>query len=94
VGDSTLRGVSVEVFTIASNGTLAAIAGSPFTSPHGDDSTTIRLSPGGTFLYVGNANSATLSEFHVAASGKLTKVPGSPFADGNSIGMPTQIAPS
>ena len=85
-GSSTI----VDVFSIASNGVLTEISGSPFTGP-GANSNVVVLSPDDKFLFVSNQISNTVTVFSVAANGSLTLVSGSPFATGGSFpaGMAT-----
>jgi hypothetical protein len=74
----------VNVFSIASNGALSPIPGSPF-SFGGTNSNVGLLSPGGKFLFVSNqftsGNVGSVTVLNVASNGTLTQVPGSPFAN-------------
>lgn len=72
------NGVSgtISGFSIASNGTLSEIAGSPFTA--GTNMTGMATDPKGQFLYASDFTSNTIVSFSVQASGALTPV-GSPF---------------
>jgi len=78
---------SIAVFSIAANGALAPVPGSPFpaASPFG-----LSVNPAGTVLYASNfpdssaSDLNTVSAFSIAANGALTPVSGSPFADANS----------
>ena len=73
----------IDVFKIDPAGSLAQIAGSPFTAP-GNGATAIDLSPDEKFLFASNQlNSAT--SFNVAADGSLSVVAGTPVA---STGTP------
>src|SRR2546425_1916244 len=80
VGTST-----VAVFTIASNGTLAPIPGSPYTFTPGDDSSVGVLSPDNRHLFVSNQFSHTITSLDVAPGGSLTQETGSPFANPGGI---------
>jgi 6-phosphogluconolactonase len=70
---------NITVFSIAANGALTPVAGSPFAAggftPDG-----IKIAPNGKFLSVALPNSNTIGMFSIAANGALTPVPGSPFA--------------
>jgi 6-phosphogluconolactonase len=74
----------INVFNIAPNGALSAIAGSPFTFG-GLNSNVPLLSPNGKFLFVSNQFSngltGSMTVLNVAANGALTQVAGSPFAN-------------
>jgi DNA-binding beta-propeller fold protein YncE len=74
------NGNSISAFSIAADGALTELAGSPFatgTTPQG-----IALTPDGKFLYVANQFSANLSAFAVAADGTLTPLAASTVAVG------------
>jgi len=77
----------VTVQSIALNGALSPIAGSPFIGP-GSNSNVVVLSPDDSKLFVSNQSSNTVTVFSVASSGALTLVPGSPFP------APGSLAPS
>jgi 6-phosphogluconolactonase (cycloisomerase 2 family) len=62
---------SVSAFTIAGNGNLAAIAGSPFSTGVGNGPAGVAADPSGNFLYVTNDASNTVSGFRIAQSGTL-----------------------
>src|ERR1700722_2754886 len=79
VNDLTLG--RIFAYTIGPEGTLSAVAGSPFTLPDGEQPTQIILDASGKYLYaplyVGNG----ISAFSIDAStGSLTLVPGSRFS--------------
>jgi 6-phosphogluconolactonase len=80
---------NISAFTVdAGNGTLAAIAGSPFAA--GNLPVALAVDPTGTYAYVVNQTDATISAFTIdRASGALVSVNGSPFATGTS---PTSVA--
>jgi len=78
----------ISVFSIAANGALTSVVGSPFSAIHSNGVDTfsgrmdgIRLNDSDTLLY-GTASSAVLAVgvFSVAANGVLSPLAGSPFA--------------
>ena len=70
----------ISAFTIAANGALTAIAGSPFaTAPGGGPA---GFFDGGRFLYVALKNANAIAGFEIAGDGSLTPVAGSPFPAG------------
>ena len=69
---------NITVFSIAADGSLTPVAGSPF--PAGGEPDGIRVSPAGPFLAVALADVDRVAMFSIAANGALTPVPGSPFA--------------
>ncbi|HMG36464.1 MAG TPA: beta-propeller fold lactonase family protein [Blastocatellia bacterium] len=71
---------SITVFSIAANGALTPIAGSPF--PASNKPNGSKVSPNGKFLYV-TEDTNLIEAFNIAASGALTPVPGSPFSGGS-----------
>ena len=80
---------SVSAFSVAANGALAPVPGSPFltggTGVGGGFFASNRITTAivKDFLYAGNAGSNNVSAFSVnPATGVLTTVPGSPFATG------------
>ena len=75
---------TVSVFSVAADGALTQVTGSPFATGGGPDS--MAFSPSGGLLATANADS-TVSVFSVSAAGALTQVPGSPFATGASNGL-------
>ena len=68
---------NITVFSIAPNGTLTAIAGSPFAVGGIPDG--IKVSPDGRFLAVALISTDAVAIFTIASNGALTAVPGSPF---------------
>jgi 6-phosphogluconolactonase (cycloisomerase 2 family) len=69
---------TVSAYTIAANGSLAPIAGSPFAA--GQYPYQLAVSPSGKFLAVGNVNGNSVSMYNInATSGALSPVAGSPF---------------
>ena len=90
-GEATLTGTNIDVFSIASNGALTPVPGSPFNNlGTGDNSNVVVLSTNDGHLFVSNQVSNTISVFNVASDGALSIVPGSPFADPG--GPPTTMA--
>ena len=71
----------VRVMTIAGDGTLDEIPGSPFAA--GNATFGIAVTPSGKHLYAANVNDSTISAYTVAANGALTPKSGSPYATGN-----------
>ena len=93
---SASRITIVDVFSVASDGALAPITGSPFVADAGANSNVPLLSPDGRLLFVSNqegitlpSSTSTVTVFNVAADGTLTLVPASPFPAG---GFPTGMA--
>jgi DNA-binding beta-propeller fold protein YncE len=81
--DSTEDGhADVAAYTIAADGSLTSVAGSPFMAGTGPSG--IAVAPDGAHLYVTNEASRDVSAFTIAADGSLTVVAGSPFAAGDS----------
>lgn len=71
---------TVAVFSVAANGALTAVSGSPFAT--GTTPEDLSFSPNGQLLAVTNFSDNTVSIFSVASNGTLTPVAGSPFATG------------
>jgi 6-phosphogluconolactonase len=72
---------AILAFSIATNGTLAAVTGSPFAT--GANPTHLTVSGGGTLLFAANTNDNTVSAYVIdPATGGLGTVSGSPFATG------------
>jgi len=90
----------VDVFSIAPDGVLVPITGSPFVAEAGANSNVPLLSPDERLLFVSNqeaitlpSSTSTVTAFNVAADGTLTLIPGSPFpAGGFPSGMATNPA--
>jgi 6-phosphogluconolactonase (cycloisomerase 2 family) len=84
---------SISAFSAAANGSLTAIAGSPFATG-GDGagggafgSNRITTAVVKNFLYAGNSGSNTVGDFSIdPVTGVLTSLPGSPFATGGVAG--------
>ena len=73
------RSANVSAYSIATNGALTPILGSPFTT--GGFPWSVAVDPTGKFAYVTNQGDHTVSAYSIAADGSLT-VPGRPFATG------------
>src|SRR5215471_17705175 len=94
---------SISAFSAAANGSLTAIAGSPFATGGsgavGGSLTTNRITTAivKDFLYAGNTDSNSVSAFSInPVTGVLTSVPGSPFPTGgiaSSVGMSLTTTP-
>jgi 6-phosphogluconolactonase (cycloisomerase 2 family) len=70
-------------FAIQSGGTLAAIAGSPFTA--GAQPTALASDPQGSFLFAANSGSNNVSAYVIDSNtGALGQTSGSPFATGGT----------
>lgn len=91
IGNDTSSVNTVSAFSVAANGSLSLIAGSPFTtggSGGGNnidpEEIAIATLPGTSYLYAANDGSGTIAAFRVnAVTGYLMRVHGSPFmADG------------
>jgi 6-phosphogluconolactonase (cycloisomerase 2 family) len=70
------NGSTIFGFSVASNGSLSTLAGSPFSNPSFEPQT-LAATPDGRFLYVANAGGGVVG-YSVISSGALTLVPGSP----------------
>lgn len=79
---------SVSAYSVATDGSLEEVAGSPFPSaanPHG-----VAISPDGRHLYAASSFNG-VSAYDIASDGSLSEVTGSPFAAGTA---PEQIVAS
>ena len=74
---SSSGSTNITVFSIAANGTLTSISGSPFAAGGIPDG--IKVSPDGRFLAVALISPDAVGIFSIAPNGALTAVPGSPF---------------
>jgi 6-phosphogluconolactonase (cycloisomerase 2 family) len=91
-GAVTSSTTTVDGYHIGSDGTLAALAGSPFQPGVGLDSAVVLLSPDDKTLFVGNALSFSLTALRVAEDGSLSLVPGSPFSVAPDFSVPVGMA--
>ena len=71
---------NVSAYSIASNGALTPVPGSPFAA--GGFASSVAVDPTGKFAYVANSGTNTVSAYSIGSNGALTPVPGSPFAAG------------
>ena len=72
---------TVSAYSLASDGDLSPIAGSPF-SAGGIAPLGVAITPDGSHMYVTNLESQSVSAFELDADGSPEPVPGSPFATG------------
>jgi 6-phosphogluconolactonase len=74
------NGVSgtISGFSIAANGSLSEVAGSPFSV--GANITGMTIDPKGQFLYAADQVNNKIASFSIQSGGALTPVAGSPFA--------------
>jgi 6-phosphogluconolactonase (cycloisomerase 2 family) len=83
VNDAT---TAIRVYTIAPNGTISPIPGSPFET--GTNWLGLKVTANGHFLIAGEISGNNVGVFHIAASGSITPVAGSPFpGSGQSAGV-------
>ena len=71
------------VYTIGSAGALTAVSGSPFstgTTPH-----SVAIDSTGTYVYVANRGSSTISGFTIGTGSVLTALSSSPFTSGSLV---------
>lgn len=78
---------AVRVLTIATNGSLTEVTGSPFSTGLGPNGVIVESS--GSYVYVTNRTDGTVSAFALSAAGSLTQISGSPFLTGTN---PVDIA--
>jgi 6-phosphogluconolactonase len=69
----------ITVYSVAANGTLAQVAGSPFAGGPGGESDGIKVTPDGKFLVVAQPLASGVTMFSISATGELSPVSGSPF---------------
>jgi sugar lactone lactonase YvrE len=79
-------GILITIYSIAANGALTAVAGSPFDASPGGPLDGIKVTPDGKFLAVARINNNAVSMYSISSAGGLTSVPGSPFPAGG-LGM-------
>jgi hypothetical protein len=72
---------NVSAYSIAANGALTPVKGSPFAA--GRQPFSAAVDPTGKIAYVANDLDNNASAYSIAANGALTPVPGSPFAAGS-----------
>jgi 6-phosphogluconolactonase len=74
----------LRVLSIGTNGGLTEVSGSPFAAGTGPAG--VILDPAGSYVYVANKGSNSISGFTLnATSGKLTPISGSPFSSGGQL---------
>lgn len=75
----------------ASNGSLSAVSGSPFTlsglgsmilNTTGVNFSSMAVNPAGTLLFLGYSSFAEIDVYQIGSTGTLTQVPGAPFSTG------------
>lgn len=71
---------AVRVFSIAANGTLSEVSGSPFKTGLGPAA--VLVDSTGSYVYVANRGGNTISAFALGTNGALTAISGSPFSTG------------
>jgi 6-phosphogluconolactonase (cycloisomerase 2 family) len=76
--------INITVYSIAANGALTAVAGSPFPAGPGGLLDGIKVTPDGKFLAVARPDNNTVSMYSISSAGGLTPVPGSPFPAGGT----------
>lgn len=91
-GEANATGTIVYAFSIASDGTLAPVPGSPFSPGAGRNSNVVLLSPDDKTLFVSNQISSAVSVFSVAADGSLSLLAGSPFPMNGLVTSPAGMA--
>jgi 6-phosphogluconolactonase (cycloisomerase 2 family) len=77
-------GGTISGFSIGSNGTLAELAGSPFTVGAGATAAGITIDPKGQFLYAADSANNRVASFSISSGGTLAGVAGSPFPAGTT----------
>jgi len=77
--------MTITVFSIAANGSLSPIAGSPFASGSSQPLISAKVTSDGKFLAVSSVTGIAL--FNIAATGALTPVSGSPTPDDGASGI-------
>jgi len=80
-GETGINGVRVLSIN-ATTGALTELSGSPYTAGTGPSGVIIDYT--GSYLYVTNRASNTVSAFLISASGALTQISGSPFTAGTN----------
>ena len=83
--------MNITVFSIAANGALSPVAGSPFASGASGPLASAKVTSDGKFLAVSSAP-GNISMFNISATGALTPAPGSPIADTGAAGIDCNCA--
>jgi 6-phosphogluconolactonase (cycloisomerase 2 family) len=81
---ANLSSENLTVYSIAANGALSPVAGSPFPAGPGGELDGIKVTPDGKFLAVARPLVNSVSMFGISGLGGLTPVPGSPFPAGGA----------
>jgi hypothetical protein len=81
---ANLGSVNITVYSIAANGALTPVAGSPFPAGPGGTPDGIKVTPDGKFLALARVDSNSVSMYGILSTGALTAVPGSPFPAGGT----------
>jgi 6-phosphogluconolactonase len=85
VAEGELGVTVVDAFSIAGNGALTPVPGSPFVVNSSSFASIVLVSPNDRFLFVSNTLGQLITVFSIAANGALTQVPGSPFSNGGDL---------
>jgi len=85
--------MTITVYSVAANGALSQVAGSPFPGSAGGPLASAKVTSDGKFLAV-SAAPGNISMFTITATGGLTLVPGSPFPDTGAAGIDCNCAGS
>ena len=83
--------MTITVFSIAVNGSLSQVAGSPFLTGAAGSLANAKVTSDGQFLVVSSAP-GQLSMFNILATGELTPVAGFPLADTGAAGIDCNCA--
>jgi lactonase family protein with 7-bladed beta-propeller len=83
--------MTVTVFSIAANGSLSPVPGSPFASGAAGSLAGAKVTSDGKFLAVTSAP-GNIAMFSISAAGALAPIPGFPLADAGSAGMDCNCA--
>jgi 6-phosphogluconolactonase len=75
-------GSGIRSLAIGTDGSLAEVAGSPFTSPLGPQA--IVVDPTNTYVYVANRTENVITGYTLGTDGSLTQLSSSPFATGST----------
>lgn len=94
VGEGNGSRTIVDAYSIASDGTLTALPGSPFSPASGINSNVVLLSPGDKTMFVSNQSSNTITALSVASDGSLSLLPASPFLMNGAVAFPAGMATS
>ncbi|HWB76489.1 MAG TPA: hypothetical protein VG755_16090 [Nannocystaceae bacterium] len=86
----------VRIWSVAGNGALTEVAGSPFADSSGCDVVGLAWAPDSARVFVGHRNCSpgVVSVYDVAGNGALTQVVGSPFATGDDSAVSIAVDPS